>query len=153
MTDQISNFINENPIIFGGIIATVCIIILVLLIIANLKKRAKKKNMLRENENLVEIIFDSPLLKPHPMGAFAESANDGFTLYGVNGLPAETFGNSILVDAGEVSLDCNYSILPLGQHLSISYGRQNYTFHVSPSRKYIASFNLMEKCIELNEKV
>jgi len=152
MADQISNFINENPIIFGGIIAVVTLIILVPLIIVSLKKRAKKKNMLKENENLVEIIFDSPLLKPHPMGAFAESSNNGFTLYGVNGQPAETFGNSILVDAGEIVLDCNYSILPVGRRFSDSYGRQSYTFHVSPGRKYTASFNLIEKCLELNEK-
>ena len=152
MEDQIGNFINENPAILVGIFAAVSIILLVVLITANIRNRAKKKNMLKENGDLVEIIFDSPLLQPHPLGTFAEVSNNGFTLYGVNGLPAETFGNSILVNAGEVTLDCNYSILPIGRHFANSYGRQSYTFHVSPARKYIASFNLIEKCLELREK-
>jgi len=84
MAEQISNFIIENPTVFGIIFVAVCIIILVPLIIFGIKNHAKKKNMLKENENLVEIIFDSPLLTPHPLGAFAESSNNGFTLYSVN---------------------------------------------------------------------
>jgi len=152
MTDLIGNFVNENPAVLVGVFVAVSIIILVPLIIANIKKRAKKKNLLKENGNLVEIVFDSPLLQPNPLGAIAEASNNGFTLYSVNGMPAETFGNSILVDAGAITLDCNYSILPIGRRFSDSYGRQSYTFHVNPARKYIASFNLIEKCLELKEK-
>ena len=147
MADVIGNMINENPALFIGIMAGVTILFLVIMIVAGAKRKARKKKMMADNPNLIEIEFDEIVGPPNPIGM--DMSNSGYTLYTVNGQQPQIFGRSVLVPAGEVVLDCEYFILPVGNHFANSFGRRSHSLTVSPGRKYTVTYNVIENSIEL----
>ena len=147
MTDLIGNFINENPTILIGIIAGVVVLFLAIFIVASTKSKALKKKLLAENPNLVEIEFDEVVSPPNPIGA--NMSNSGYTLYAVNGQKPQFFGRSILAPAGEVLLDCEYFVLPVGNRFANSFGRRPQRVTVATGKKYTATYNLIDNIIEL----
>jgi len=145
---EIGDFINENVPLFIGLFVGVSVIIVTLLIVFSIKSNVKKKNMLKENPNLVEIVFDTAVFTPKPINGGYE----GYLLYSVNGKLVEPIGRSIVVSAGEITLDVENFMRTVGKTFANSYGRSSYTFTATPGKKYTMSFNYIDHCLMHKEK-
>jgi len=142
------NFVNENLPLFTGIFAAVCIIGVTLLIVGSAKSKAKKKDLLAGNPNLVELIFDEQPYTPKPVPVNYA----GYLLYSVNGQRTEPIGRSLVLPVGETTLDVEYFMQQHGKSFPTSFGRSSYTFVTVPGKKYYMSFNCMDYCMMHNVK-
>jgi len=138
-------FITENPTLLIAVFAAVCVIILTFLIIGNAKSKAKKKNLLADNPNFVEILFDESVYAPIPNAPFDYS---GYKLYSVNGQPAKPIGRSLVIPAGETTFDVEYFFQQHGKNFVTSMGRSSYTLTTTPGARYVITFNYLDKCLE-----
>ena len=139
------NFITENPALLIVVFAAVCVIIVTLLIVGKVKSNAKKKNLLADNPNFVEILFDENVYFPIPHAPFDYA---GYKLYSVNGQPAKPIGRSLVIPAGETTLDVEYFFQQKGKNFVTSMGRSSYTLTTAPGSRYVITFNYMDKCLE-----
>ena len=137
------NFVNENLPLFIGIFAAVSVIGVVLLMVGSAKSKAKKKNLLESDPNLVELIFDEQPYSPKPVPV----NYPGYLIYSVNGKPAEPIGRSLVLPAGEITLDVEYFMQQHGKSFPTSFGRSDYTFVTTPGKKYHMSFDCMDYCM------
>jgi hypothetical protein len=150
MAEKVSNMITENPKMFIGIFVGITLFVLILLIVSSAVRRAKKKNLLKGNENLVEIIFDETVMRPNPMGSSMQAP--GYTLYTVNGDKPEIFGRSIIVPKGNVTIDFEYAFQTVGNNFATSFGRDMFEFTAEAGKKYKMAYNYLEKKMEYKEK-
>jgi len=145
--ENISEFITDNPQILIGTVAAVSVVILVLLIISGIKRGNKKKKLLQDNPNMVQVEFDAPVYKDHgPMG---RPTDTGYVVYSVNGSAPDFFSRTVLVPAGQVSLDCEYFTR---SRIGKSQGRDIHVFTAAPGKKYIISFDLLAHKMKHKEK-
>ena len=150
LADKINVFITENPNVLIGVFAAVTVLFLVILIVGSAKRKAQKKKLLSENKNLVELEFDATVTPPNPVvGGLTYT---GYVLYSVNGQKPQIFGHTALVPAGEVVLDCEYFIQTIGKQFANSFGRATQSLTAMQGKKYMVSYDLMERHLELKEK-
>ncbi|MFV0353017.1 MAG: hypothetical protein ACK5JF_12045 [Oscillospiraceae bacterium] len=145
------NWIQENPNMFFGLFIGVCAVFIIIFIVVGILNKAKKKKLLQGNENLAELVFDYVVSRPSPVGGVM-GRSTGYIVYAVNGEQPRIFGRSVLVPAGEVTLDCEYCYQTAGKSFATSFGRSTYRLTVLSGKKYAMSFNYIEKTLEHKEK-
>ena len=145
-------WIMENQTLFLGLVIAAVVIVIIIAIIFSIRKKAKKNNLLKENENLVELKFDEPVHMPNPLGGGPFLNSPGYKMYAVNGETPQIFGTSVLVPVGEVKLDIEYIYQMVGRNSTTSFGRQSYKLTTERGKKYKLSFNYIDKHLEHKEK-
>lgn len=146
----LNDYIAEHPTVFFGVIIAICVVIIALMIIVGAAKRKKKKALLGSDPNLVEIVFDESVTLPAPV-AIPGNNTAGYVLYSVNDEPAKLLGRSLILPAGETTLDVEYFMLPHGARFAKSMGRSRYTLTTVPGKKYNISFDYMDMCLSHKE--
>ena len=145
-------WIMENQFVVLGLVIALVVVVIIISIIFSVKKKAKKNNLLKENENLVELLFDEPVRMPNPLGGGPFLNSPGYNMYAVNGETPQIFGTSVLAPVGEIALDVEYIYQMVGRNSTTSFGRQSYKLTTKHGKKYKISFNYIDKQLEHKEK-
>ncbi|MDF9825813.1 hypothetical protein M2475_002199 [Breznakia sp. PF5-3] len=143
------DFIANNLPLFLGVFGTVCVGLVVLMIVSGKKQKQKKKEMLESDPNLVEVVFDYPVLPKEKV--LMNPGQSEFVIHSINRNPGKVIRNSILVPAGEVELDLEYYQKMATSKLAKSLARSTNVFKVEMGKKYLISYNLIDKVFECSE--
>ena len=147
---NIEQWVAENSILIACAFGALFVLVMIFMGISSAKKKGRKNKLLQENPNLVEIEFDNVVMKPRPISGPLGNV-EGYTLFAVNGQEAQVFNRSVIVPAGEVTLDCEYCYQTMGKNFATSCGRSYYRFTAVLGIKYLVFFNFMEMKMDHKE--
>ncbi|MDL2324921.1 hypothetical protein LJC61_07220 [Ruminococcaceae bacterium OttesenSCG-928-A16] len=147
-----NDWIQENPQKFFALIIGIAVVILVLLIIGGIVSRNKKKKALASGTK-AELIFDADVY--YAGLTLMDSGIFGYKIYAVNGNTSNPGinGRSLLVNAGQTTLDMQY-IISGGKGLghSTAYQRQTVTFPLKGGKQYKITYDVMDHVFGCTEK-